>query len=188
MGFMTPTLPDVDIETWRALPRGDRVAISTRHWVEHGFGSPTAVYLLYVVKCAFYVAGAALVISFTPGIGSVFDIGTWWDAPIVYQKLIVWTLLYEVIGLGCGSGPLTSKFNPPIGSILYWLRPGHHPAAALARPGARHPRRPAYRPRRRAVRRRARLRRLAADPPRRRRDDRRLRQHRLPRPARRRCR
>ncbi len=52
MGFMAPTLPDVDIETWRALPRGDRVAISARHWVEHGFGSPTAVYLLYVVKCA----------------------------------------------------------------------------------------------------------------------------------------
>ena len=124
MGFMAPTLPDVDIETWRAMPRGDRVAISARHWVEHGFGSPTAVYLLYVVKCACYLAGAALVISFTPGIGSVFDISQWWDAPIVYQKLIVWTLLYEVIGLGCGSGPLTSKFNPPIGSILYWLRPG----------------------------------------------------------------
>ena len=71
-----------------------------------------------------YVGGAALVISTTPGLGSVFDPASWWDQPIVYQKLIVWTLLYEVVGLGCGSGPLTSRFNPPIGSILYWLRPG----------------------------------------------------------------
>jgi Transmembrane protein of unknown function (DUF3556) len=124
MGFMKPALPDVDVATWRHETRAARLQTLTRHWVENGFGSPGAVFLLYVLKCAFYVAGAGLVISRTPGLGSLLHPGSWWDQPIVYEKLIVWTLLYEVIGLGCGSGPLTSRFNPPIGGILYWLRPG----------------------------------------------------------------
>lgn len=124
MGFMRPALPDVDVATWQHEPRAEKLKTLTRHWVEYGFGSPSAVYLLYLVKCLIYVGGAALVISTTPGLGSAFDPASWWDQPIVYQKLIVWTLLYEVVGLGCGSGPLTSRFNPPIGSILYWLRPG----------------------------------------------------------------
>ncbi|MDI3406954.1 DUF3556 domain-containing protein [Streptomyces cavernicola] len=124
MGFMKPTLPAVDADAFRALPRPDRLRILTRDWVENGFGSPYAVYLFYLVKCLLYVGGAALVISLTPGLSSVSEIGSWWSEPIVYQKLIVFTLLWEVIGLGCGSGPLTSRFNPPIGSVLYWLRPG----------------------------------------------------------------
>ncbi|WSE02595.1 DUF3556 domain-containing protein [Streptomyces sp. NBC_01445] len=124
MGFIKPQLPPVDADTFRSLPRRERLEILTRDWVEYGFGSPYGVLLFYVVKCLLYGGGAALVISLTPGLGTVTDVASWWDEPIVYQKLIVFTLLWEVIGLGCGSGPLTSRFNPPIGSILYWLRPG----------------------------------------------------------------
>ncbi len=96
----------------------------TRHWVEHGFGTPGGVYLLYALKCALYVLGAAFVISLTPGIGGVGDVADWWTEPIVYQKLVVYTLLFEVLGLGCGSGPLTLRFLPPVGGFLFWLRPG----------------------------------------------------------------
>src|SRR5206468_8706983 len=41
-----------------------------------------------------------------------------------FQKVVVWLVLWEVVGLGCGSMPLTFRFIPPIGGILYWLRPG----------------------------------------------------------------
>src|SRR6201995_3432271 len=123
MGFITPDLPDVDPETWHTLPAADRMQVVTRHWVEHGFGTPSAIYLLYVFKMAAYAAGAAVVISLTPGLGGLGDIETWWTQPIVYQKLIIFTLLFEVLGLGCGSGPLTARFWPPIGGFLYWLRP-----------------------------------------------------------------
>src|SRR5271168_1217536 len=123
MGFITPDLPDVDHETWHTLPSASRLQVVTRHWVEHGFGTPSAIYLLYVFKMAAYAAGAAAVISLTPGLGGLGDIGTWWTQPIVYQKLIIFTLLFEVLGLGCGSGPLTARFWPPIGGFLYWLRP-----------------------------------------------------------------
>ncbi|MFR9788076.1 DUF3556 domain-containing protein [Streptomyces sp. MB22_4] len=124
MGFVSPRLPPVDAESFRALPRPERLKVLTRHWVEYGFGTPYAVYLFYLVKCLLYVAASAYVISLTPGLGGVTGIASWWSEPIVYQKLVVFTLLWEVVGLGCGSGPLTSRFNPPVGSVLYWLRPG----------------------------------------------------------------
>lgn len=125
MSFMKPNLPaDVDPTTWTSLPRWQRLQVMTRHWTDNGFGTPYAVYLLYIVKIAGYLAGAVAVISLTPGLGSPFDLTSWWTQPIVYQKLVVFTLLFEVLGLGCGSGPLTLRFLPPLGGFLYWLRPG----------------------------------------------------------------
>jgi hypothetical protein len=123
MGFMSPELPDVDPQTWPTMPRATRLQIVTRHWAEHGFGTPYAVYLLYLLKIALYVAAPAAIISLTPGLGGLGHIGDWWTQPIVYQKFIIFTLLFEVLGFGCGSGPLTGRFMPPIGGFLYWLRP-----------------------------------------------------------------
>jgi Transmembrane protein of unknown function (DUF3556) len=123
MGFMSPDLPDVDHESWPSLPRAERLKVVTRHWAEHGFGTPYAVYLLYLLKIGLYVAAPAAIISLTPGLGGLSHIGDWWTQPIVYQKAIIFTLLFEILGLGCGSGPLTGRFMPPIGGVLYWLRP-----------------------------------------------------------------
>ncbi|GAB3015594.1 DUF3556 domain-containing protein [Mycobacterium bourgelatii] len=123
MGFMSPELPDVDRATWPTLPRAERLKVVTRHWAEHGFGTPYAVYLLYLLKIALYVAVPAAIISLTPGLPGLSHISEWWWQPIVYQKVIIFTLLFEVLGLGCGSGPLTGRFMPPIGGVLYWLRP-----------------------------------------------------------------
>lgn len=123
MGFMSPELPDVDRDTWPTLPRAERLKVVTRHWAEHGFGTPYAVYLLYLLKIGLYVAVPAAIISLTPGLGGLTHIADWWTQPIVYQKVIIFTLLFEVLGLGCGSGPLTGRFMPPIGGVLYWLRP-----------------------------------------------------------------
>ena len=80
MGFITPDLPDVDPDTWPTLPAASRLQVVTRHWVEHGFGTPSAIYLLYVLKMAAYVAGAAAVISLTPGLGGLGHIGGVVDA------------------------------------------------------------------------------------------------------------
>ncbi len=125
MSFMKPNLPaDVDPATWTSQPRWQRLQIMTRHWTDNGFGTPYAVYLVYIVKIAAYLGGAAAVISLTPGLGALTELTSWWTQPIVYQKLVVFTLLFEVLGLGCGSGPLTLRFLPPLGGFLYWLRPG----------------------------------------------------------------
>jgi hypothetical protein len=123
MGFTTPKLPDVDLAEWRALPHHRRLEPLAKDWAINGFGTPSAIYLAYLVKVALYGFGAVVVISATSNVGGIGDFGSWWAQPITYQKLVVWTLLWEILGLGCGSGPLTLRFAPPIGGILYWLQP-----------------------------------------------------------------
>jgi hypothetical protein len=50
------------------------------------------------------VVGGLFVISVTtPGIGTLADIGDWWSKPIVFQKFAVWTLVWEILGIGSGS-------------------------------------------------------------------------------------
>ncbi len=41
----------------------------------------------------------------------------------MFEKVVLYTMLFEVVGLGCGFGPLNNRFFPPMGSIIYWLRP-----------------------------------------------------------------
>ncbi|MFF4650819.1 DUF3556 domain-containing protein [Streptomyces sp. NPDC001380] len=124
MGFRTPRLADLDVGEWRSLPYLDRIRPLALHWVDHGFGTPGAVHLLYAAKTAVYAAGGLAVVAATPGLGGLAHLGSWWAAPVAYQKLAVWTLLWEVLGLGCGSGPLSSHFVPPVGAFLHWARPG----------------------------------------------------------------
>jgi hypothetical protein len=124
MGFLEPSPPPFDLEEWKAKPHLARIKPLVQDWGLNGFGSPTFVYLLYAVKLVIWIVGAALVISLTPGLGSLTNFTDWWTEPIVIQKLAVWALLWEILGLGAGSMPLTFRFKPLIGGPLYWLRPG----------------------------------------------------------------
>ncbi|TXL57593.1 DUF3556 domain-containing protein [Aeromicrobium terrae] len=124
MGLVSPNLPDLDVEEWRAKPRAERTKALQQHWATNGFGTPYAVYLLYVLKIGLYMLGGLLFAASTPGIGGLGDLSDWWNQPVVFQKVILWTLMFEVLGFGCGFGPLTLRFLPPIGTFLYWLRPG----------------------------------------------------------------
>jgi hypothetical protein len=125
MGFLKPTLPQVDAGTWNDTPRLERIRILAPFWVDHGFGTQRVVHVAYGLKCVGYVVvGVLLSWLTTPGLGSLGEIGRWWSEPVFFQKAVVATLLFEILGLGCGSGPLTLRINPPIGGPLYWLRPG----------------------------------------------------------------
>ena len=125
MGFLAPAPPPVDVAQWRERPHLARIKPLAQDWAVNGFGTPTAVYLLYVVKLVLFVAGALVLISATTrGLHGLGDLNHWWTEPIVFQKVVVWLVLWEVLGLGCGSMPLTFRFIPPIGGALYWLRPG----------------------------------------------------------------
>ena len=125
MGFLAPAPPPVDVKDWKTKSHLARIKPLAQDWAVNGFGTPTAIYLLYVVKLVVFSVGGFLLISATTsGLGGLGNIGDWWTEPIVFQKIVVWLLLWEVLGLGCGSMPLTFRFLPPIGGILYWLRPG----------------------------------------------------------------
>lgn len=124
MGFLRPNLPVVDYAEWSKGTRSEKIRPMARHWAEVGFGTPVALHLFYVVKIALYILAAWLIVLSTSGIDGFTAVGTWWTEPIVFQKVVLFTMLFEVVGLGCGFGPLNNRFFPPMGSILYWLRPG----------------------------------------------------------------
>lgn len=124
MGFLKQTTPEIDFEEWSKGSRSEKIVPMARHWAEVGFGTPVALHLFYVVKILLYVLFAWLVVLTTTGVDGFTNVGQWYDEPIVFQKVVLYTMLFEVVGLGCGFGPLNNRFSPPMGSILYWLRPG----------------------------------------------------------------
>jgi Transmembrane protein of unknown function (DUF3556) len=124
MGFIQPNLPVVDMAEWRKLPRSERVVPMMRHIAENGFGTPLVMPVMYGIKIALYILGAWAFAWTTTGVGDFTDVAKWWTEPIVFQKAVLYTMLFEVVGLGCCFGPLAGRYFPPMGSILYWLRPG----------------------------------------------------------------
>jgi hypothetical protein len=124
MGFLKQDVPVVDFEQWSKGTRAEKIAPMARHWAEVGFGTPVALHLFYVVKILLYVLGGWLVALSTTGVDGFTAVSRWWTEPIVFEKVVLYTMLFEVVGLGCGFGPLNNRFFPPMGSILYWLRPG----------------------------------------------------------------
>ncbi|GAC1402399.1 MAG: DUF3556 domain-containing protein [Mycobacterium sp.] len=124
MGFLKPNLPALDMQEWKGIPRGEKIRRMAARWAESGAGTPTVLHGFYLAKIVLYVLGGWSFALATKGIDGFTDVGSWWSEPIVFEKVVLYTMLFEVIGLGCGFGPLNSRLWPPMGSILYWLRPG----------------------------------------------------------------
>jgi hypothetical protein len=124
MGFLKQETPQIDFEEWSKGTRAEKIIPMARHWAEVGFGTPVLLHLFYVVKIALYILAAWLLALTTTGINGFTNVAHWYAEPIVFEKVVLFTMLFEVVGLGCGFGPLNNRFFPPLGSILYWLRPG----------------------------------------------------------------
>ena len=100
MGFLTPNLPTLDMEEWNGIPRGEKIRRMAAHWAESGAGTPTVLHGFYLVKIVLYVLGGWSFALATKGIDGFTDVGSWWSEPIVFEKVVLYTMLFEVIGLG----------------------------------------------------------------------------------------
>ncbi|HUH71768.1 MAG TPA: DUF3556 domain-containing protein [Mycobacterium sp.] len=125
MGFTQPDLPAVNPDTFLQKPLMERMRILAVDWAENGFGSPRMVHLIYIVKLVvFFAIGGITVATATSGLPAFWNVLQWWNQPIVYQKVILWTVLLEAIGVAGSWGPLAGKIKPMTGGILFWARPG----------------------------------------------------------------
>ncbi|MHB1845097.1 MAG: DUF3556 domain-containing protein [Deltaproteobacteria bacterium] len=122
MGLLDPTPPPYDPLIWSRGPLPERGRQVCEAWAVQGYGAPVAIYLAYALKIALYVAGWLFFCHQSPALRG--PLAAWWLAPVAFEKAIVWSLLFEILGLGCGSGPLTGRYFPPFGGFLYFLRPG----------------------------------------------------------------
>ncbi|MEZ4454896.1 MAG: DUF3556 domain-containing protein [Nannocystaceae bacterium] len=124
MRLLQPSPPPYDPIECEALPLAERGRLLCEAWALQGYGAPVAIYVVYALKVALYVGGWLLCCRATAGLGELATIDQWWLEPIAFQKAILWSMVFEGLGLGCGSGPLTGRYAPPIGGFLYFLRPG----------------------------------------------------------------
>src|ERR1700687_4111573 len=122
MGFLKQDAPVIDYEKWSKGTRAEKIVPMARHWAEVGFGTPGVLHLFYVVKILLCVLAPRLIVRTTRGTDWFTNVASWSAEPIVFEKVVLYTMLFEVVGLGCGLGPLNNRFFPPMGSILYWLR------------------------------------------------------------------
>lgn len=122
--FLKPIPPPYDPLEWAKKPFTEKGAMVCSSWAMQGYGTPLAVYLLYILKIAAYVAGWFFFCGFTPGMGHVAGFTSWALTAGAFQKAILWSMLFEITGFGCGSGPLTGRYLPLVGGFLYFLRPG----------------------------------------------------------------
>ncbi|MCR9142935.1 MAG: DUF3556 domain-containing protein [bacterium] len=126
MNLMSPTIPEYDPVEARKLPFAEQARLVCKAWALEGYGSPLSAYLFYLLKIGLYIWGWAAFCSFSGGahMGDLSAAGAWMFTPVAFQKAVLWSMLFEVLGFGCGSGPLTARYLPPFGGLLYFLRPG----------------------------------------------------------------
>ena len=103
----------------------ERVKILAQNWVENGYGAPTMVHTIYIVKLVlFYALGGIVVATVTSDLPAFWHVSEWWDEPIVYQKAVIWTVLLETIGVAESWGRLPQdetddRRNPLLGQARH---------------------------------------------------------------------
>ncbi|CAM3838963.1 DUF3556 domain-containing protein [Tsukamurella ocularis] len=124
MGFKDPVFPAVEPEEFLQRPLMERIRVLSTQWAEFGFGTPYMIHVIYVLKLfVFYGLGGVALATLTSGM-QPFALGEWWNQPVVYQKLVLWTVLLEAIGVAGSWGPLAGKAKPMTGGIRFWARTG----------------------------------------------------------------
>ena len=123
MGFVKPTLPDVDYEEFLRTPLMERIRIICLNWVDQGYGAPRIIHVLYIVKLVFFYAiGGVAIATATSHLPAFWHVSEWWNQPIVYQKAVLWTILLELIGVAGSWGPLAGKTKPMTGGYRFWAK------------------------------------------------------------------
>jgi hypothetical protein len=123
MGLTTGDFPPIQPTEFLHEPYRERIKVLSRHWADYGFGAPKVTGLIYVFKLLFFYAlGGVLVATLTSGLDPLVP-ASWWDAPIVYQKLVLWTVLLECLGVAGSWGPLAGHFKPFTAGCRHYARP-----------------------------------------------------------------
>ncbi|MCB9230875.1 MAG: DUF3556 domain-containing protein [Bacteroidia bacterium] len=122
--LLSPRSLPFDFEEWKTQPFPQRVKMICQAWAVQGYGAPPSVYLFYLLKIGIYIGLWLWFCSFSTDLGPPSDLGKWWFHPDAILKGIIWSMMFEGMGLASGSGPLTGRYLPPFGGFLYFLRPG----------------------------------------------------------------
>ncbi|MGB5284215.1 MAG: DUF3556 domain-containing protein, partial [Polyangiales bacterium] len=100
--LLNPIPPPYDVGEWQKKPFPERVKMVCQAWALQGYGTPSPIYIVYLLKIALYVWIWSLFCGFTPGLGGLGSFSSWYYEPIAFQKAVLWSMAFEGLGLGCG--------------------------------------------------------------------------------------
>jgi uncharacterized membrane protein YkgB len=124
MGFTKPNFPPIDPEEFLRRPLMDRMKYLALWWVENGFGTPKVIHTVYVLKLLFFFILGGVLVATTTSHLVFWDVTSWWNQPVVYQKVILWTVFLEALNVAGSWGPLVGKFKPMTGGVRFWAKVG----------------------------------------------------------------
>ena len=117
-------LPPYEPARILGAPFPERVRLVCRSWAAQVSPTPPIVMAMYWTKyLLLYAGGWAFFVSFSAGYPA-FGSSGWAFTAVAFHKAILWSIFYELMGFGCGMGPMNARFNPPLGGFLHFLRPG----------------------------------------------------------------
>jgi hypothetical protein len=87
----------------------------------HGLVVPVRIYGQYLLKFVAYVAGWGLVCLFNE---PTDPHAPWYFQPDAFKKFVLYSVLYEGLGFGCSSGPLSVAGRSWFTPYRYFLTPG----------------------------------------------------------------
>ena len=118
-GDLLPPPRDFDVKKYvKAGPR-EQMRIAADSWARQGFGVPSPILLFYVLK----MAGYMYTIYWLTGYCQFEQGSAEWRADS-FRRFVAFNLLFEILHLGCATGPLCGHFYPPLTAIVHWLWPG----------------------------------------------------------------
>eukprot|EP01065_Artemidia_motanka_P040411 TRINITY_DN5063_c0_g1_i1.p1 TRINITY_DN5063_c0_g1~~TRINITY_DN5063_c0_g1_i1.p1 ORF type:complete len:596 (+),score=137.49 TRINITY_DN5063_c0_g1_i1:53-1840(+) len=112
-----PATPDMS--RFRKLDVRGRAELICTDWISNGYGAAASVGLFYVFKTA---AFAWVWWKLCSPLAD-HDLKDW--AADAFRRVVMLTVLWEVLGVGGSSGPLNGRYLPsPVVAVWYFLRPG----------------------------------------------------------------
>lgn len=125
MTTLEPDLPPYDPQRILSADFPEKIRLVSRTWAAQIAPNSVAIMAMYWAKyILLFMGGWAFWVSFGKDYPGFTSFGDWAFQPAAFQKAIIWSLAYESLGLGCSSGPMNARFNPPLGGFLYWFRTG----------------------------------------------------------------
>ena len=124
MGFTKPNFPPIDPEEFLRRPLMERMKYLALWWVDNGFGTPRVIHTIYILKLLFFFIFGGVVVATATSHLLFWDVASWWDQPVVYQKVILWTVFLEALNVAGSWGPLVGKFKPMTGGVRFCAKPG----------------------------------------------------------------
>ena len=93
--------------------------MAAQAWAMDGYGTPPAIFALYLLKMGLYVGAWVGFCALNESGDGHFLLSE--DA---FKKAVLWSVVFESLGLGCSSGPLSGRYMPPVAAPLHFARPG----------------------------------------------------------------